>query len=91
MPNHGFHNQMCKSCRRIKIEFFALENFFVYVFTHTFDSGVSLYSWMLWPTVRRRQQPRMRGSNLLLDDDDDNDVCRIIRHINENNTPPRSD
>ena len=40
---------------------------------------------------RRRQQPPTRGSNLLLDDDDDNDVCRIIRHINENNTPPRSD
>ena len=38
---------------------------------------------------RRQQQPPMRGSNLLLDDDD-NDVCRIIRHINEN-TPPRSD
>ena len=39
----------------------------------------------------RPHQPPMRGSNLLLDDDDDNDVCRIIRHINENNTPPRSD
>ena len=38
----------------------------------------------------RRRRPPTRGSNLLLDDDDDNDVCRIIRHINEN-TPPRSD
>ena len=32
---------------------FALGNFFVYVFTHTFDSGVSSHSRMLWPTVRR--------------------------------------
>ena len=37
----------------LKLSFFALGNFFVYVFAHTFDSGVSLHSWMLWPTVRR--------------------------------------
>ena len=57
MPNHGFQNQMCNYVEELKLRIlhglpFALGNFFVHVFTHTFDSGVSLHSWRLWPTVR---------------------------------------